>query len=179
MTNQAQISEFLITANNHSYYRVGATLSKAVIDHLGTNKFVSCVVNLSWLSYDTAYKLSSIDETTTFFKTHQSAIKEWLLRLESVPTSEKLILPSGYGTRSDWKGEGDLLDYISDSLHKVARTNFNRGSIEAVIFNNNTTHYDYVLVADAMTKFISTVVGAGYQSFMNTHYPTTLKLALQ
>lgn len=175
IANIEQTNRFLLTTNDQNDYFVGEGLTKAVIEHLGVNKFVSCVINLSWLSYDTAYKLSSISETVAFFEKNQVDIKAWLLRLDAVPTSRKLVLPSGYGTTSKWKGDGDLLDYLSDSLQKVARVNFDRSSIKAVVFDGDMNHYDAIFIADAMTKFTATVIGSSFQSFLKTHYPSNPK----
>jgi hypothetical protein len=175
ITNIEQTNQFLLATNDQNDYFTGVALTRATIEHLGINKFVSSVINLSWLSYDTAYKLSSISETVAFFEKNQADIKAWLLRLDTVPTSRKLILPSGYGTASKWKGDGDLLDYLSDSLQKVARVNFDRSSIKAVVFDGDMNHYDAIFIADAMTKFTATVIGVSFQRFIKNHYPSDSK----
>lgn len=173
-----KLKRFLITTDTTNNYKVGGELSQAIIDHLGEKTFVAHVLNLSWLSYDTAYKLSSITETVAFFKAHQKPIKEWLVRLGEAPTSKRLILPSGYTNMSHWQDDGDLLDYLSDSLQKVARVNFDRHSIDMVVFKNDTAHYDAILIADAMTKFLATVVGAAYQAYTRKHYPVDIEKVL-
>lgn len=166
-----KLNRFLATTDTSNGYMVGGDLSQSIIDHLSDQTFLAHVINLSWLSYDAAYKLSSVTETVAFFKANQYAIKEWLTRLGEAPTSARLILPSGYTNMSHWQDDGDLLDYLSNSLQKVSRVNFDRYSIDMVVFKNDMTHHDAVFIADAMTKFLATVVGASYQAYSRKHYP--------
>lgn len=177
-TKKEKLTRFLTATDTSNSYKVGGLLSQAIIDHLSEKTFLAHVMNLSWLSYDTAYKLSSISETVDFFKTNQKEIKQWLLRLGEAPTSARLILPSGYTNMSHWQDDGDLLDYLSDSLQKVARINFDRHSIDMVVFKNDMTHHDAVFIADAMTKFLATVVGASYQAYSCKHYPVDVEKIL-
>ena len=176
--NEQKLSRFLVATDTSNDYLVGGQLSQAIIDHLGEKAFLAHIMNLSWLSYDTAYKLSSIEETVTFFNSHKVAIKEWLLRLSKAPTSARLILPSGYTNKSRWQDNGDLLDYLSDSLQKVSRINFDRRSIDRVIFKDARAEYEAVFIADATTKFLATVVGAAYQNYSRKHYPVDLDKVL-
>lgn len=173
-----QLNQFLIITDTSNDHMVGGKLSQAVIDHLGDEAFLAHIMNLSWLSYDTEYKLSSVNETVAFFKENHENIKQWLVRLLEAPTSARLILPSGYTNMSHWQDDGDLLDYLSDSLQKVARVNFDRHSIKMVVFEKDMTHHDAMFIADAMTKFLATVVGASYQAYSRKHYPVDIKKTL-
>lgn len=177
-TKKEKLSRFLSTTDTSNQYKVGGALSQAIIDHLSEKTFLAHVMNLSWLSYDTAYKLSSISETVAFFKANQEDIKRWLVRIGDAPTSARLILPSGYTDMAHWQDDGDLLDYLSDSLQKVARVNFDRHSIDMVVFKNDMTHHDAIFIADAMTKFLATVVGASYQAYSRKYYPVDIEKLL-
>lgn len=169
-----KLNQFLIVTDTSNGYMVGGELSQAIINHLSSRAFLAHVINLSWLSYDTEYKLSDVTETVAFFKENHEAIKQWLIRLGEAPASTRLILPSGYTNMSHWQDDGDLLDYLSDSLQKVARVNFDRHSIDMIVFKKDMSHHDAIFIADAMTKFLATVVGASYQNYLRKHHPVDI-----